>query len=274
MGKISDAMERRKREKHIKAERLPIAEPEYSVMGKPGLPTERQPAIQNGFSPKVVVLSAPESLDAENFKVLRSQIIFRKNGGRPKIIMVTSAFPGEGKTFLTANLAVSLAIGINEYVLAVDCDLRNPKLHEMLGYSNSEGLHEYLTGKRKLSDVIIRTRIKKLSLLTAGALPSNPTELLSSTMMKDFLDEVKGRYKDRFVIIDSTPCNVTAEANVLANYVDGIVFVVMAQRTPRETVQKSIENLGKNRILGIVFNGYNPSYRGYRKYYKKYYVRK
>ena len=90
-------------------------------------------------------------------------------------------------------------------------------------------------------------------------------------MMQEFLEEAKGRYQDRFIIIDVPPSQVTAETNVLASYVDCIIFVVMAQKSPRETIQRSIENLGKEKILGIVFNGYSQSYKSYQKYYKKYY---
>jgi len=271
MGKISDALERYRKEKSSKVERLPIRKlQDLNKIEDARLP-HWELINRNGFSPKVVALSAPWSIEAECFKVLRSQILFPINGGRPRTIMVTSAFPGEGKTFVSANLAASLALGINEYVLLVDCDFRNPNLHRLLSYSGLEGLHEYLTGKRKLHDVIKRTRIEKLSFLSSGSPPPNPTELVSSTMMKEFLEEVRGRYQDRFVIIDAPPCNVTAEANVIANYVEGIIFVVMAQKSPRETVQKGIETLGKNKILGIVFNGYSKTYKRYYKYYKKYY---
>jgi protein-tyrosine kinase len=274
MGKIYDALERHKKEQSIKAQSLPIGEPENVIKKGSGALLSRKLITQSGLSHKLVVLSAPESMDAEDFKTLRSQILFPKDCERPRSIMVTSAFPGEGKTFVAANLAVSLALGINEYVLLVDCDLRKPNLHEMFGYSNTEGLHEYLTGRRKLPDLIIRTRVKKLSLLTAGSSPSNPAELLASTMMKEFLEEVRGRYQDRFIIIDANPTQVTAEANVLANYVDGIIFVVMAQKSPKETIQRSIEDLGKKNILGIVFNGYNKAHKSYHKYYKKYYKKK
>jgi protein-tyrosine kinase len=274
MGKISDAFERHQKEKSMKAQRLFIAETEKATKKVAGSPILRQFITQSDLSHKLVVLSAPESVDAEDFKTLRSQILFPKNSERPRTIMVTSAFPGEGKTFVAANLAVSLALGINEYVLLVDADLRKPNLHEMFGYSNTEGLHEYLAGRRKLPDLIIRTRIEKLSLLAAGSSPSNPAELLSSTMMKEFLQEVKGRYQDRFIIIDANPTQITAEANVLANYVEGIIFVVMAQKSPRETIQRSIEDLGKKKILGIVFNGYSKAHKNYHKYYKKYYNKK
>ena len=92
-----------------------------------------------------------------------------------------------------------------------------------------------------------------------------------SKKMKEFLQEAKGRYGDRFVILDATPCQVTAETSVLANYVDKVIFVVMANKSPRETIQKSIDSLGKQKILGIVFNGYSRSFGSYQNYHKKYY---
>jgi len=82
---------------------------------------------------------------------------------------------------------------------------------------------------------------------------------------------VRNRYDDRYIIIDATPSQVTSETNVLAQYVDGIIFVVMSEKSPRDTVKRSVENLGKKKILGVVFNGYNQSYKGYQRYYKKYY---
>jgi exopolysaccharide/PEP-CTERM locus tyrosine autokinase len=271
VGKITNALERHKKEKPLKAKRIPIGGPENLTKKVAGLIVPRQVITQNGFNPKLVALSAPDSMDAENFKVLKSQILFPRDGVKPRIVMVTSAFPSEGKTFVAANLAASLALGIDEYVLLIDCDLRKPDLHEMFGCSNTEGIQEYLTGRRKLPDLIIRTGIEKLSLLTGGRSSSHPAELLASSMMKEFLEEVKGRYQDRFIIIDAPPSQVTAETNVLANYMDGIIFVVMAKKSPRETIQRSIENLGRNKILGIVFNGYHKTHKSYHKYYKKYY---
>lgn len=245
-----------------KPENLRTKEPE------PSLPPISR--INEGFNSKLVVFTAPESYDAENFKILRAQIIFPKDGKRPRTIMITSAFPGEGKTFVAANLAASLAQGIDEYVLLIDCDLRRPTVHSMFGYSNREGLQEYLTGKRQLSDLFIKTKINKLSLLTAGRLSPNPSELLSSDMMKDFLEEVKGRYEDRFIIIDSPPSQFASEANVLAKRVDGIIFVIMSGKSPRKQIQRGIEFLGKEKILGIVFNGYSQTDKYYRKYDKEY----
>jgi protein-tyrosine kinase len=270
MGKITDAFERHQRERTVKTERFPLRQsgdfaPEEAVS-----PLVHETFLHRRFNPKLVVLSAPESIDAENFKILKSHVLFPKQGQVPRTIMITSAFPGEGKTFVAANFGVSIAQGVNEHVLLVDCDLRNPQLNTMLGYSNAQGLHEYLTGKAELSDLVIPTRINKLSLLTAGKTARNPGELISSAKMRDFLQEVKERYHDRYVILDATPSQITAETNVLANHVDGIIFVVMAGKSPRENIQRSIEDLGKKKVLGIVFNGYSQSRKPYYKYYKRY----
>jgi len=223
MGKITDALERRKKEKAIKAAMLPIGRPQDKDRERAKLPSSRDLIDRNNANPKLVVSSAPGSIDAENFKFLRAQILFPKNGERRRIIMVTSVFPGEGKTFVAANLAASIALGINEHVLLVDCDFRRPNLHDMLGYSNSEGLHEFLTRKKKLDELIILTKIDKLSILTAGSSSQNPSELLASMEMKDFLIEVRERYNDRFIVIDTAPIHVTSEASVVSNYVDGII---------------------------------------------------
>ena len=271
MGKIFDALEKHQKERSTMVKPFSDIRPVRSISADREISLAKEFSALSGCDPKVVVLSAPDSAEAENFKILRTPLLFTGDRERPRTIMVTSPFPGEGKTFVAANLAVSLALGIDEYVLLVDCDLRRPQIHEILGYRNGEGLHECLTGKKQLQDLIIRTQIEKLSMLPAGSSPPNPTELLSSATMRAFLEEIKQRYKDRFIIIDSAPSHITAEAKVLTEYVDGIVFLVMAGKSPREAIRKSIETLGKEKILGIVFNGYNRAHKRYSKYYKNYY---
>ena len=193
------------------------------------------------------------------------------SGELRRAIMVTGAEPADGKSLVAANLAISIALGIHEHALLMDCDFRQPSIHKMFGLSNVGGLHEYLSGKTELKDLIIRTKIQKLSLLLSGSEVLNFSELLSSEIMRNLLKEVKERYQDRFIIIDSPPSNITAEANILANYVDGIIFVIMAQRWHREAIQKCVADLGQEKILAIIFNGDNSSYKRYGNYYKKYY---
>jgi exopolysaccharide/PEP-CTERM locus tyrosine autokinase len=271
MGKYSDALEKHKKNSLIQAEPLfrgrDIREPKPS---EPKVPAMKFPAITS-WDPKLIAISAPDSVDAENYKILRGQILFAKGRERPRTIMVTSALPNEGKTHVAANLAISIALGIDEYVLLIDCDLRKSGVHKMFGYTNKEGLHEYLTGEKAFQDLVIRTGLDKLSILLAGSVPQNPAELLSSSMMENFLKEAGQRYKDRIIIIDSPPAQVTAETGVLAKYVDAIIIVAMAQKTPRVAIQKTVNLLGKDKLLGIVFNGFNPVRRMYKSYYDKYY---
>jgi exopolysaccharide/PEP-CTERM locus tyrosine autokinase len=275
MGKISDALERYDKEKVVRLDALREEKPIRLVVEEPDVKLARQIASdlisEKSFSDSLIMLSSPDSADAETFKILRGQILFPKDRKVPRTMLVTSTFPAEGKTYVAANLAATLALSIDEYVLAIDADLRRPKLHRMFGYSKVEGLHEHLVEGRKLEDLILKSGIDKLSILPAGKPPRNPTELLSSNMMRTFLDEVKGRYTDRFLIIDSPPSSVTAEGKFLAQHVDGVIFVVMANKTPRKDIQKTIDSIGREKIIGIVFNGYDQVRKSYYRYYDRYY---
>jgi len=278
VGKIADALERHDKEKVVKLEDLKAEKPRPLPVDEPELKLARRISAELGsrqtFSSNLVVLSSPDSADAETFKVLRGQILFPREGKVPQSLLVTSTFPAEGKTYVVANLATTLAMSIDEYVLAVDADLRRPRLHRMFGYGQVKGLHDYLIGSASLEEILIKSRIDKLSILPAGKPPRNPTELLSSKMMLRFLEEVRSSYQDRFIIIDSPPSSVTAETKFLAQHVDGIVYVVMANKTPRKDIEKSIDNLGRDKVLGIVFNGYEQVRKSYHRYYDRYYKNK
>ena len=132
MGKISDALDRASKENIIKLGERPKEEPKRWVPEDPEMALAKDICRINECSEKLVVLSAPASADAEYFKLLRGQILFAKDRQKPRTIMVTSVFPGEGKTFISANLAASISLGIDEYVLLVDADLRSPKIHHIL----------------------------------------------------------------------------------------------------------------------------------------------
>jgi protein-tyrosine kinase len=275
VGKIADALERHDKEKVVELDDLKDEKPRRLVVEEPEVKLARQIASdlisEQKFSDTLVMLSSPDSADAETFKVLRGQILFPKDRKVPRSMLVTSTFPAEGKTYVAANLAATLALSIDEYVLAIDADLRRPKLHRLFGYGKVKGLHEYLVGSSKIEELILKSGIEKLSLLPAGKPPRNPTELLSSNMMLKFLEEVKERHQDRFLIIDSPPSSVTAESKFLAQHVDGIIYVVMANKTPRKDIEKAIDNIGREKILGIVFNGYEQVRKSYYRYYDRYY---
>jgi exopolysaccharide/PEP-CTERM locus tyrosine autokinase len=275
MGKIADALERHDKEKVVELDDVKETPPKRLAVEEPEVKLTRQITADlapgQTFSDSLVMLSAPDSADAETFKVLRGQILFPKDRKVPKSMLVTSTFPAEGKTYVAANLAATLALSIDDYVMVIDSDLRRPRLHKMFGYSKVQGLHEYLVGSRKIEELILKTGIDKLSILPAGKLPRNPTELLSSNMMIKFLEEVKERFHDRFLIIDAPPSSVTAESKFLAQHVDAIIYVVMANKTPRKDIEKAIDNLGRDKVLGIVFNGYEQVRKSYYRYYDRYY---
>ncbi len=287
MGKISDALEKHEKAKlvplekvkddnppHPKTEDVQVEEPLWLRSEDPEVARARKISTEGKFSDSLIMLSCPDSADVENFKLLRGQIIFPRDREVPRSILVTSTFPGEGKTFVASNLATSIAMSVDEYVLLIDADMRRGRIHRMFGFGNGRGLHDCLTGEKRFDELTLKTGLQKLSILPSGRPPRNPAELLSSNMMAKLLQEAKDRYKDRFIIIDSPPTRITAEAKFLAQFVDAIIFVLMANKTPRKEAQKAIESLGREKVLGVVFNGYNQARKSYHKYYEKYYKRK
>jgi protein-tyrosine kinase len=230
----------------------------------------------NNIDKKMISFLMPQSYEAEQFKMLRTSILFPASGKPPRSIMVTSAVPGEGKSFVSANLAISIAQNIEEHVLIVDCDLRNPCIHKQFGFGSVTGLSEYLSNSTPLGSLFLKTKINKLSILPGGKSPHNPSELLSSQQMSKLLEEVKVRYGNRYIVIDSPPPRLTAETSVIARQVDGIILVVKHRHTNREAVEDLFKILGKEKILGVVLNRCDlrsSGYYGYGKYgkYHKYY---
>lgn len=197
----------------------------------------------------------------EIFSSLRSRILHPVDSRPvPKTIMVTSAIPGEGKSFVCSNLGVSLAHGMDQHALLVDCDLRKPTMASLFGLKNARGLVDYLRDTSSLPDLLCKTEINKLSILPSGKPPLNPSELLSSQRMLDLVEELSGRYEDRAIIFDTPPMLAAAESRVLAKKVDGVVLVVRQGKARKHQIQRIIETIPKDRILGVVFNDYKVNY--------------
>jgi len=232
----------------------------------------------NNIDKNLVVHLQPNSFEAEQFKILRTNLLFPSSGKSPRSIMVTSAVPGEGKSFVAANLAISIAQSIQEYVLLIDCDIRRPCVHTRFGFDDIPGLSDYLTNGASISSLILKTQVNKLSILPGGKPPHNPSELLSSQHMSKLLEEVTERYSDRYIVIDSPPPKLTAESAALSRQVDGVLLVIEYGGTPRKMVLDLIEMMGKEKIIGVIFNKLDmrfPSYYGLGKYrkYGKYYTK-
>ena len=238
---------------------------------KPSLP----PSHNERMDPNLVSLFNPQSFEAEQFKILRSNLLYPVSGNPPRSVMVTSPLSGDGKSFVASNLAISVAHNINLHVLLMDCDLRRPSIHTRFGFDDGPGLSDYLSKGTSLSDLLIRTSIDKLTILPAGRPPDNPSELLSSERMSELLAEATARYHDRLIILDSPPPSMTAETSVLARWVDGVIIVIKYGETPREGVTDVIEKMGKEKIIGAVINSFEVySSRYYGKYYGKAYTNK
>jgi exopolysaccharide/PEP-CTERM locus tyrosine autokinase len=223
---------------------------------------------RNAIDKNLVALLNPQSFEAEQFKILRTNLLFPASGKSPQSIMVTSVAPGEGKSFVAANLAVSVATHVNWNVLLVDCDLRRPSVHSKFGFGEVPGLSDYLSIGRELPSLLLRTAVDHLTILPGGRPPSNPSELLSSERMAAFIDEVTARYNDRLIILDSPPPKLTAESTALARHVDGILLVVKYAKTPRNAAAELISKLGKDKVLGAIVNNFDA---GSARYHKKYY---
>ena len=224
--------------------------------------------LPGNLDSSIVTHLKPHFLEAEQFRILKTTILFPIKGTPPRTIMVTSTAPGEGKSFVSSNMAVSIAKSIDEYVLLMDCDLRLPSLHKRFGFSDIPGLSEYLVEGKPLGSFLRKTSIDKLSLLPAGKPPSNPSELISSDQMRRLIHEVKNRYEDRYIIIDSPPPYLTSEANALARQVDGIIIVIKTGKTKTSDVQNLIDTYGEEKILGVVKN-FAEHKRGFKKYQYK-----
>lgn len=198
MGKIYDALEKFETENNTDS--LETENDVYSEKNETGLPShsdvKNEPLRRNNnLDLSMVVFNDPLSYAAEQFRMLRSRILFPLEGEPLRTIMVTSASQGEGKSFTAANLAISIADGINDHVLLIDCDIRNSSQQKLFGFGAVRGLSDYLRGRRELESILLKTSINKLTLLPGGKRPTNPAELLSSKRMSSLLVEVRERYK-------------------------------------------------------------------------------
>ena len=203
---------------------------------------------------KLVVYREPGSIAAEQFRKLRTQLLGMKLPSAPKTIMVTSATDSEGKTLVAANLGLVLSHDLHSYALLVDADLRNPALSRWFGLHEGRGLSDYLAAGADIPG-FSRKRPSRSS-RSSRADPSRPTPSSSSArrQMESLVSEMRERYSDRYIIFDSSPLLATTEPSVLTRLVDGIILVIRAGVTPRETVQQALSTVDRDKVLGIVLN--------------------
>jgi len=195
----------------------------------------------------------PQLNISEDYKAVRTSILLSNAENPPKTIAFSSALPKEGKSTTVANVAVSFS-QLQKRVLVVDADLRKPRLHRVFNVRNREGLSGYLTGKKDLNNVIQKTAVENVWILTSGPIPPNPAELLNSKKMNEMFNELKEKFD--FILIDTPPVIAVIDAVIVSTIVDGMIFVIKAGKTTRKPFLISVEELNKAKakIMGIVFN--------------------
>ncbi|MET0794244.1 MAG: CpsD/CapB family tyrosine-protein kinase, partial [Polyangiaceae bacterium] len=186
-------------------------------------------------------------------------------------ILITSAAPGEGKTTVASSIAVAMAQAAQR-VLLMDCDLRRPRLHRIYGRLNDVGVTSVTMDPTLLDRSSISTQVPNLDLLPAGPMVPNPAEFLHSAAFGTLLEKLGERY-DR-IVIDSPPASIVSDSAILGTQVDGVVFVVRASTTQRETARKALRSLRdvSAHMIGSVLNAFDFKRQGYGGYYYKQYA--
>lgn len=215
----------------------------------------------------LILEKQPKSIEAESYRILRTNIMYSSFDKEIKRILVTSAEPGEGKSITSGNLALAFAHDEKKVIL-IDCDLRRPSLHKKFRISNNKGLSDAIINKDKLSD-FIQKRTEYLDILTAGKITPNPSEMLGSQAMSSLLDELSNIYD--VIVLDSPPVLAVTDAQILSTKTDGTILVVRGEKTKKDTVLAAKEVLTKvnANILGTVLNGGNKNKDNYYYHYEQ-----
>lgn len=209
----------------------------------------------------MTLIDDPDAMD--HYNLLRTQVLLRTRKKGHNALMITSVLDGEGKTVTAINLAASIAREVKQTVLLVDTDLRHPRIHRYLGCEMHKGLSDYLQEDVPVSELLVNPGLAKMVVLLAGKPLLASTEVLGSPKMERLVQEMKKRYPERYVIFDCPPLLTVPDALVFSSYVDGVILVVEAGRTPREQIRKAVELLEGRNIVGLVMNRAEGSHYGY-----------
>jgi capsular exopolysaccharide synthesis family protein len=247
----------------------------------PYLPRNKMALENHGIG--LITYDQPKSMVTEAIRQVRTSVMLSSAGGPPNTLVVTSPNPNEGKTMMSMNISISLAMNGRKVVL-IDGDLRKPSISSSFGLPGQPGLTNYLSGNATLDDILRPTQVQDLFLIPAGASPPSPTELLESRAFEDLILELRSQFQH--VVIDTPPIIEFADARVLSGLSDGVVLVVKHHVTSREAAKlaKQLLQQVNARIIGGVLNmsranrlgyygyGYYGYYKYYRHYYKKYLI--
>lgn len=225
-------------------------------------------AAAAGSQIELVPHARPRTLASEAYRSLRTALLL-SSARELKVIAVTSAMAGEGKTATATNLAVVLA-QLGRPVLIVDCDLRKPRLHQVFQVSNRVGLVHLLTASAETDAVVLPTEVPNLYMVPSGPIPPNPSELLASDRMREWLGSMRGRFE--YVIIDTPPVLAVTDSTIIGAQTDGIVLTLRAGKVTREEARLCRDRLrlADIRVLGAVLNRYRSPHAGFGKRYRSY----
>jgi capsular exopolysaccharide synthesis family protein len=207
----------------------------------------------------IVVFEEPDSRVAEAFRLLRSRMQFFTKEADSPVILITSTMPSEGKTFTAINLASAYSL-IGKKTVIVGFDLRKPKLYKDFCVDNNQGISSWLIGKDKLEDIIKPTHFSNLSIISAGPIPPNPSELIASKKTEELLTLLRKKYE--YIIIDSAPIGTVSDTFHISTFADTCILVVRQKVTLKYLLEDTIKELESSDVKGlsVVMNDYGPEY--------------
>ncbi len=225
----------------------------------------------NNHKSESVVAEFPKSAVSESFRNLRSSLFLKAGHEHSKVILITSSQPQDGKSFISFNLASSIA-SVGYKTILIDCDLRRPTLHSKLKVENRIGLTNYMTKNASINEIIRQTNIENLSFISAGPVIPNPSEMMELGVLDGLVGELKTRFD--YIIIDTTPVGIVADATLMMKYASKVLMVMRNNYTRKDILVNVINNLKTNKLnnYDIVYNDLNlhkSSYRHYSNYYIK-----
>lgn len=228
---------------------------------------KKKKQLDTNERPSLVTLTRPSSVIAEQFRTIRTNVQFSMVDKNLKTLVITSAGPGAGKSTISANLAVAFAMQ-GKKILIVDADLRKPTVHKTFHLPNRDGLTTLLTDRDiEIKDIAHRLDTEGLYVITSGAIPPNPSELLASNRMNQLMSEFENLFD--LIIFDMPPVIAVTDAQVMASKADGTIFVVNKNGAEKDMVAKSKELLEKVKanVIGVVFNRVELKDDSYYHYY-------
>jgi protein-tyrosine kinase len=233
-------------------------------------PGIREKQARESDVPPILRVGRSDPFYLEQFKALRAKLEYKVDQRKMKVLAITSAIAGEGKTLSSVNLAINLASAGRRKILLIDVDLRKSDLARGLDIEPYPGLREFLGGSGILKDIVRNTIVPGLYVVPGGKTMADPSPLLAAEKIRYFLGKVREQFD--VILLDTPPILPVADTLSLRDQVDGFIFLFRADYTPYTMLRQALEELGEANVLGVVMNGIEPQkQKYYQRYYGKYY---